>query len=210
MNRLTCVYGRTLIITTCVFLSLLGTGWCYQIWTILKDDDGTCESIWGSGGPDQSLCKIFTIDAAPACIEAAMIRYEMGANPYHAQTQSHYAKPVAGVEWTVDLVIQVNGIVVAKGSPAELATKGWHRVTIDPAVLDGGDNLITFTLKGKGGGCFYLGIDTNTQCQRSGWSWDNGRHCMFDTLRPGCDPDPKWQGEYMVRLMIALREKQGL
>jgi len=53
-----------------------------------------------------------------------------------------------------------------------------------------------------------MGIDTTVNHRRSCSSTNGGKTFSFDTLRPFYEPNEKWQGEYMVRLHIALQEEQ--
>ena len=53
-------------------------------------------------------------------------------------------------------------------------------------------------------GYFYLGVDTDRTTRLSCSSADKGKTWSFDSLRAGAEPDPRWQGECMVRLEIAL------
>ena len=197
------------LVSLCFFLSFLGTGSGYYNWQIYKNDDGTLDSYWGGcGGTGHVLCKTFVLESVEGAKDA-MIRYEIGTDPYHYQTKISYSKPREGIQWN-NMVILVNDVVVAKESPINLGTKGWHRVQFDAKLLKKGENTVKFTwAKGtkEGGGRFYFGIDKATSKGQSSSSKDSGKTFSTECLRPGSGPNPKWQGEYMVRLFVAFAEQ---
>ena len=204
---------RRQIVLIAVFLALASCAYPYSNWEVYKEDDGSMDSNWGfSGSPSDVLCKTFVLDKADGAKDA-MIRYEMGSDPYHYQTKTAPSKPQEGVLWN-DMVIMVNDVVVAKESPMKLGTKGWHRVQFDAKLLKQGENTIKFTWAGgtkEGAGGFYMGIDTTTKKGCSSASCSGGKTFQKECLRMGMGlggpVDPKWQGEYMVRLFVAFAEQ---
>lgn len=175
-------------------------------WKVHQFDDGNADSHWGmSASSHEVLGKTVPLDVEPAKIRAAMLRYEIAAAPYNYATKRYHNKPDHGVEWQ-NVVIKVNGQPVACASAMELVTKGWHRIDVPPHTLRKGDNLITFSWEGKSSGAFYLAIDTNSARRKSCSSSDGGKNYTFDSLRPNKAPDPAWQGEYLARLHVAVRE----
>lgn len=191
---------------------LASPAWAYLDWQVFQDDDGSMDSHWGcSAARYEVLRKTFVLDK-PAGAQDALVQYRMGGNPYHSATRLSYSKPKDGVAWN-DMLILVNDMQAVRGSPIELATEGWHKVKIDPRLLKPGENTIDFTwaVEGipTGRGVMYLGIDTATHKRRSWSSRDRGKTFTSDTLRPNCPPDPKWQGEYMVRLQVARAGSEG-
>jgi len=176
-------------------------------WTRIQDDDGSQESYWGVANcAAHVLCKIINLDADPAQLEEAKITYKMGFDPYNLKLNKYFNKPVEGMVCP-DMIIKVNDKIVVQKSPIELATKGWHEISIKPELLKKGDNTIKFTWaenpKGASDTSFYMAIDTTTKnLKRSCSSADNGKTFISDTLRPGVAPKDIYQGEYMVRLEI--------
>ncbi|MFH2068892.1 MAG: hypothetical protein ABII89_05460 [Candidatus Omnitrophota bacterium] len=182
------------------------------IWITIRDDYGSDESHWGTAGhPAQVLCKIIRLNIEPEQIKDAIIRYKIGCDPYHAKLQAYFNSATEGVAWA-DVVIRVNDETVTRKSPVEIATLGWHEIPVKPGLLKRGDNTIKFSWAEIPGdnplnasyGVFYMGIDTAGKARRSCSSVDYGKTFRFDTLRPHYAPDKAWQGEYMVRLGIAL------
>lgn len=186
------------------------------IWITIQDDDGSAETHWGMvGHPSHMICKIIKLDIEPSQIKGAKIRYQIGSDPYYPKLLKKFNKAVEGVKWT-DVVITLNGEVVVCKSPLEIATKGWHEISVKPELLKKGNNSIKFSWAkipednplNASYGYFYMGIDTNWNAGRSCSSTDYGKTFAFDTLRPGSIPEERWQGEYMIRLEIAL-SKEG-
>jgi len=181
-------------------------------WITIQDDDGIDESYWGmASNPAHVLCKIINLDIEPAQIKGARIKYKIGYTPYYQKLKKHFSKPTEGVEWA-DIVIMINDEIVIQKSPMELVTKGWHEIPIKPELLKKGDNTIKFKWaeipennpRGAACGAFYMAIDTNGKAHRSCSSNDYGETFSFDVLKPGMGVDERYQGEYMVRLEIAL------
>lgn len=172
-------------------------------WKVYQFDDGSADSHWGlSASSHEVLGKVFPLDAEPGDIGAAILRYEIAAAPYNYATKRYHNEPEPGVDWE-DVVIKVNGEPVRTGSALELVTKGWHRIEVPPRTLKQGDNLATLSWAGTSSGAFYLAIDTDSNHGKSCASSDGGKTYTSDSLRPNKDPDPTWQGEYMMRLHVA-------
>jgi len=181
-------------------------------WITILDDYGSDESHWGTAGhPAQVLCKIIRLNIEPEQIKGARIRYKIGCDPYYSKLQVHFNSAFEGVAWA-DVVIRVNDEVVTRKSPMEIATLGWHKIPVKPGLLKQGDNTIKFSWAeipednplNASYGVFYMGINATGKAHRSCSSVDYGKTFRFDTLRPHYAPDKSWQGEYMVRLEIAL------
>jgi hypothetical protein len=106
----------------------------------------------------------------------------------------------------------LNDTVVACRPAIELMRPGAHRLPVERELLRQGQNRIVFAWQPRGPdtpadasyGYFYLGIDTDRQTRRSCSSADDGKTWSYDVLRAGAGPDPRWRGEYLVRLEIAL------
>lgn len=199
-----------LMILVSVFLALASGAYPYSNWQIYKDDDGSLDSYWGFCGASGCLMrKTFVLESVEGAKDA-MVRYEMGSDPYHYQTKTAQSKPQEGIQWN-DMVIMVNDVVVAKESPMKLGTKGWHRVQFDAKLLKKGENTVIFTWAAgpnEGAGGFYMGIDTATNKGRSSSSPDGGKTFTTQSLRTWTEEiSPSWQGEYMVRLFVAFSEQ---
>jgi len=205
-----------LILLSCVMFTLIfsNSSFAYLKWKVFQYDSGNYTSNGGSSLTcAQILCKIFKLEIDPSQIKKAFIKYEMAAGPYHLDTRTYMRTPANGIglKWN-DVIVMVNDTVIAQGSPLKLAMKGWHKIKVDPKLLKKGDNKIGFTWaripkdnpEGISNVYCYMGIDTTVNHQRSCSSTDGGKTFSFDTLRPGYEPNEKWQGEYMVRLHIAL------
>ena len=113
-------------------------------WKTVQDDDGKHERHQGVVRPHVVLRKVLKLDAYPARIKAARLKYLISGNPHHAVTRKHHSRPEPGVRWA-QVLIRVNDQLVARDSPMELATKGWHTIPIKPGALKRGDNTVTFT-----------------------------------------------------------------
>ena len=148
-------------------------------WRTIGHDDGTHESHWAtSAAPSQVQRKRLPLDVAPSMIEAARVTYRMAGPPFHMATKKQYTRPDPLVKW-VDILVWVNDEIVARGSPMELATMGWHKVDIDPSVLRQGENTVDFTWAEQGGGeqfvadaCVELTDDNAGPGQTAGVSFD--------------------------------------
>jgi len=205
-----------LILLSCVMFTLIfsNSSFAYLKWKVFQDDSGKYTSPWGmTGSHGAVLCKIFKLEIDPGQIKKAFIKYEMASGPYYSASMISIRKPeqAEGLKMP-DMIIMVNDTIVAQESPLKLAMKGWHKIKVDPKLLKKGDNKIGFTWaripkdnpEGISNVYCYMGIDTTVNHQRSCSSTDGGKTFSFDTLRPGYEPNEKWQGEYMVRLHIAL------
>ena len=202
-----CVAGWTVTALMLGAGLLIPSAHGFAEWETYKDDDGSMDSRWGMcGAPNEILRKTVVLEKA-AGAQDAIVQYQMAGNPYHYATKTYPNKPKEGVTWN-RVMVRVNGSVVACGSPIEVATIGWHKIRFDPKLLKPGENHIDFTWAEKGTvegrGVFYLGIDTGTHKKRSSLSSNRGKTFSVETLRgTGARPDPRWQGEYMVRLQVA-------
>ena len=109
-------------------------------WITIQDDDGYQDSHWGvSCGPMHVLCKIININLDTSDIVAAKVQYKMGTVPWFPPDKKRLK-----IGWA-DMVILVNDTVVVQKPGNELASIGWHEVTIKPELLKKGDNTIKFT-----------------------------------------------------------------
>jgi len=210
--------GRRVFLTFMISLILIGIfqnrAYSQEIkytWLTIQDDDGVIDSHWGQCSLNTVLCKIINLDLDPSQIRQAKIKYQMAGAPYHEKTKTYYKEQTEGIKWA-DMVILLNDKVVIQKPAIELATKGWHEVSVSPELLKRGENTIKFTWAkipedssdDLSYGYFYLGIDTTNNYHRSCSSRDYGKTFSFETLRPGSPPNELWQGEYMVRLEIAI------
>jgi len=160
------------------------------------------------------ICKIINLDINPNQIKKAKIWYKIGYAPYFSPLKKHFNKPVEGINWA-NIQILVNDEVAIETEGIFLATRGCHEISIKPQLLEKGENTIKFRWselsednpKNASYGGFYMAIDTSKSYNRSCSSKDGGFTFDFDTLRPGQAPDERWQGEYMIRLKIALSAK---
>ncbi len=179
--------------------------WADGEWKTYQDDDETMDSNWGVFFQGVVVRKILILDKVEGAKDA-VIQYQVGSNPYNLAKKEAYGKPVEGVVWN-DICITVNGKEAVKGSPLELGTEGWHKVRIDPKLLKTGENTVDFSWVNGGSpegyGYIYIGIDTGDTGKKRSVSSVDGRNFTSDCLRPGNPPSPKWQGEYMIRLMLA-------
>jgi hypothetical protein len=181
-------------------------------WVTVQDDDGEYESHWGcSMMPSQRICKLIELGISPGEVRAARIQYVVAVSPYHSRTRQHVDGPRDGVAWA-NVLVWVNGTVAARRPGIELMSKGTHIVDVPVALLREGANRIEFGWEPVGEdtpanasyGYFYVGIDTDRTTRRSLASNDGGRTWSADCLRPGAEPEPRYRGEYLVRLEIAL------
>jgi len=148
-------------------------------WRTIAYDDGEHESHWAtSTGTSQVQRKSLTLELAPAEVEAARIAYHMAGAPFHLANRKQYNRTSPEVKW-VDVVIRVNDEIVARGSPMELATKGWHKIEVEPSVLREGENTVDFTWAERGGGehfvpdaCVELTDDNADPGQAAGVAFD--------------------------------------
>ena len=181
-------------------------------WVTIQDDDGSMEGHWGASlSPAWLVCKRVDLGIDPGQVKGARITYRIGCDVYHLKMKKHFDNPGPGVEWA-DMRITLNGNVVAERPGIDLATRGWHTIEADPRFLRKGENRIVFTWAPLTGerqktasyGYFYVGIDTDAKTRLSCASSDGGKTFSSDDLRPGRSTSRRWQGEYMIRLEIAL------
>ena len=181
-------------------------------WVVVQDDDGEYESHWGTAiTPRQRIRKIIALGISPAQLRAARVAYVVGFAPYHNKTKKHYNAAEDGVVWA-NVVVTVNGTVAARRPAVELMSKGEHRLDVPVELLRQGKNRVEFgwetrtesTPEEASFGYFYVGIDTDRKTRRSCSTNDGGKTWSVDCLRPGHDPEPLVQGEYLIRLEVAL------
>lgn len=181
-------------------------------WVVVQDDDGEYESHWGTAiMPQQRIRKIIDLGISPSLLRSARICYVVGFPPYHSKSRKHYDAPEAGVVWA-NVIVSLNGTVAARQPAVVLMSKGEHRLDVPVELLRQGENLIELGWEARDGGTpaeasfgyFYIGIDTDRKTRRSCSTNDGGKTWSFDCLRPGHDPEPRFQGEYLVRLEVAL------
>jgi len=181
-------------------------------WVVVQDDDGDYESHWGTAiTPGQRICKLLDLGISPTQLRAARISYVVGFPPYHNKSGKHFNAPEDGVVWA-NVIVTLNGAVAARRPAIELMSKGKHLIDVPLELLRQGENRIEFGWEARPKdtpaeaslGYFYIGIDTDRKTRRSCSTNDNGKTWSFDCLRPGLDPEPRYQGECLIRLEVAL------
>ena len=181
-------------------------------WVVVQDDDGEYESHWGTAiVPRQRIRKILDLGIAPTQLRAARISYVVGFVPYHSKSGKHFDVHEDGIVWA-NVLVTLNGTVVARRPAVELMSKGKHLLEVPRELLRQGENHVEFgwearteaTPREASYGYFYIGIDTDRKTRRSCSTDDGGKTWSFDCLRPGLEPEPRYQGEYLIRLEVAL------
>ncbi len=177
-------------------------------WSIIQDDDGGMESQRGQLlSSEWSLYKELILEDDPAQIKLAVIEYLMGWDPmdtisgYHLNWPTH---PPETKEWP-DLEVYVNENLVLKRPYDEVANQGWHNFSINPAVLKQGVNVVRFTEEDGKEDWFYLGVDLDTDYDRSYISHND--KIIRDELAPGYGKYATigGHGEYMVRIKYMMK-----
>ncbi len=169
-------------------------------WQTIKYDDGEQDSMWGQvSGGNEVLYKEIVLAEDPANIRQAVIQYQMGYDPYDWASQNYFDGAPADKEWP-DLEVYLNDQLVLKRPFDEVATAGWYELSVDPAILKHGTNVISFTAESGGGACYYLAIDLDSDYGHSSCALDG--QILKDELRPciTCSHHVFRPGEYIIRL----------
>ena len=181
-------------------------------WVVVQDDDGEYESHWGTAIiPRQRIRKNLALGIAPTQLRAARISYVVGFVPYHSKSRKHLDVHQDGIVWA-NVLVTLNGTVVARRPGVELMSKGKHLLEVPLELLRQGENQVEFgwearteaTPREASYGYFYIGIDTDRKTRGSCSTNDGGKSWSFDCLRSGFKPEPLCQGEYLIRLEVAL------